>query len=84
MLETIKLSKRYNGVTALDSLDLKIEPARLGAGDYDRFPNFAFREESSGAVARRVAIGLIGLVLPALIIGRLALRALRRYPLVGY
>jgi ABC-2 type transport system permease protein len=60
-----------------------VQKARFGAGDYDRFPSFAFREEPSGAVARRVAVGFIGLLLPALIIGWLALRALRRYPLVG-
>jgi ABC-2 type transport system ATP-binding protein len=29
MLEAIKLSKRYNGATALDSLDLKIEPGEV-------------------------------------------------------
>jgi ABC-2 type transport system permease protein len=60
-----------------------VQKARFGAEDYSRFPNFAFREEPSSAVARRVAIGLIGLLLPALIIGWMALRALRRYPLVG-
>jgi ABC-2 type transport system permease protein len=60
-----------------------VRKERFGAEDYDRFPNFAFREEPSGAVAGRVAVGLIGLLLPALIIGWLSLRALRRYPLVG-
>jgi ABC-2 type transport system ATP-binding protein len=29
MLEAIKLSKSYNGMTALDSLDLKIEPGEV-------------------------------------------------------
>jgi len=58
-----------------------VQKAKFGAEDYDRFPNFAFREEPSGAVARRVAIGLIGLSLPALIIGWLGLRVLHRYRL---
>ena len=31
-----------------------VRKTQLSVGDYDRFPNFAFREESSGAVARRV------------------------------
>jgi ABC-2 type transport system ATP-binding protein len=31
MLEAIKLSKSYNGVTALDSLDLKIEPGEVSS-----------------------------------------------------
>jgi ABC-2 type transport system permease protein len=56
-----------------------VQKERLGAEDYERFPNFAFREEPSGAVVGRVAVGLIGLLLPSLIIGWLALRALRRY-----
>jgi ABC-2 type transport system permease protein len=60
-----------------------VQKARFGAEDYDRFPNFAFREEPSDAVVRRVAVGLAGLLLPAIIIGWLALRALRRYPLIG-
>jgi ABC-2 type transport system ATP-binding protein len=29
MLEAINLSKRYNGNTALESLDLKIEPGEV-------------------------------------------------------
>lgn len=60
-----------------------VQKARFGAEDYDRFPNFAFCEEPSGAVARRVAVGLVGLLLPAIIIGWLSLRTLRRYPLIG-
>jgi ABC-2 type transport system permease protein len=60
-----------------------VRKATLGADDYDRFPTFALREEPSGEVARRVSIGLIGLLLPTLVIGWLALRALRRYPLTG-
>jgi ABC-2 type transport system ATP-binding protein len=57
MLETIKLSKRYNGVTALDSLDLKIEPGEVfcllganGAGKTTTINLFLnFIEPTSGA-----------------------------------
>jgi ABC-2 type transport system permease protein len=56
-----------------------VQKATLSAGDYDRFPAFAFREEPAVAVARRVLVGLFGLFLPALLIGWLGLRALRSY-----
>jgi ABC-2 type transport system permease protein len=56
-----------------------VQKALLVAGDYDGFPTFTFREEPAGAVARRALLGLIGLLLPALLIGWLGLRALRRY-----
>lgn len=51
--------------------------------DYEGVPRFQFREEATGDVARRVIVGLFGLILPTFAIGLLALRALRRYPLVG-
>jgi ABC-2 type transport system permease protein len=60
-----------------------VQKAQLRAGDYDRFPSFTFTEERTGAVARRVMIGLLGLLVPALVIGWYGLRALRRYPLAG-
>lgn len=60
-----------------------VRKERFGAGDYDRFPNFAFHEEHSGAVAQRIIVGVFGLLAPALMIGWLGLRALRRYPLAG-
>jgi len=56
-----------------------VQKALLVAGDYDRLPAFTFREEPAGAVARRATVGLIGLLIPALLIGWLSLRALRRY-----
>jgi len=56
-----------------------VQKALIVAGDYDRFPAFMFREEPAGAVAGRAMIGLIGLLIPALLIGWLGLRALRRY-----
>ncbi len=52
-------------------------------GDYDRFPSFAFGEEPTGVVAKRVLAGLFGLLIPALVIGWLSIRALRRYQLAG-
>lgn len=58
---------------------LIIQKAMLTTGDYDRFPAFAFREEPFGAVAGRIMIGLVGLLLPAVVIGWPALRSLRRY-----
>jgi ABC-2 type transport system permease protein len=60
-----------------------VQKARFGAEDYNRFPNFAFREEPSGAVIRRIAIGLFGLLTPTLLVVWVGLRALRRYPLAG-
>jgi ABC-2 type transport system permease protein len=60
-----------------------VQKAQLQAADYDGFPTFQFYEESASAVTRRVLIGLLGIVLPALLIGWYGLRALRRYPLAG-
>jgi ABC-2 type transport system permease protein len=56
-----------------------VQKALLTASDYDRFPAFTFREEPAGAGARRAMIGLIGLLVPTLLIVWLGLRALRRY-----
>lgn len=60
-----------------------VQQVLLSADDYDRFPAFAFREEPAGAMARRVVIGLSGLLALALPLGWLGLRALRCYQLVG-
>lgn len=60
-----------------------VQKAQLQPADYDRFPTFTFREESTGAVAQRVLLGLLGLLLPGLAIGWFGLRALRRYSLAG-
>jgi ABC-2 type transport system permease protein len=56
-----------------------VQKALLTANDYDRFPAFSFREEPAGAIARRAMVGLLGLLAPALLVGWLGLRALRRY-----
>lgn len=60
-----------------------VQKAQLQATDYDGFPTFQFSEERTSAVAQRVLIGLLGLIIPALLIGWYGLRALRRYPLAG-
>jgi ABC-2 type transport system permease protein len=56
-----------------------VQKATLRPSDYDQFPAFTFREEPAGAVARRVLLGLIGLLIPTLLIGWFGLRSLRRY-----
>jgi ABC-2 type transport system permease protein len=56
-----------------------VQKALLVADDYDRFPAFTFREEPAGAVSGRALLGLIGLLIPTLLIGWLGLRSLRRY-----
>lgn len=60
-----------------------VQKVSLRADDYDRFPAFTFREEAIGTVARRIVVGLLGLLVPALLIGWLGLRALRRYQLAS-
>jgi ABC-2 type transport system permease protein len=56
-----------------------VQKALLVPGDYDSFPIFTFREEAASVVASRASLGLIGLLIPALLIGWVGLRALRRY-----
>lgn len=60
-----------------------VQKALLSTGDYDRFPSFSFWEEPLDVVANRVLGGLLGLLVPALVIGWLSLRALHRYQLAG-
>lgn len=60
-----------------------VQKVLLSASDYDRFPSFSFGEEPTGVVAKRVLAGLFGLLIPALVIGWLSIRALRRYQLAG-
>lgn len=57
------------------------EPIR--AADLDLLPAFAFQEEPTRAVAGRVAVALVGLVVPTLLVAALGRIALRRYPVVG-
>jgi ABC-2 type transport system permease protein len=53
------------------------------AADYDRIPRFTYREEPLGNVVKRVALPVTALALLTLALGRLGLRAYRRYPVVG-
>jgi ABC-2 type transport system permease protein len=56
----------------------------LGLDDYDVIPQFAFTEESSGEVGRRLAAALVGLLVPTLLSGLWAFLRLRRYsPVYG-
>lgn len=52
--------------------------AQLSPSDYDAMPRFEYREEPAGAVARRVGIGVLGLLLPAALLAAVALAGLRR------
>ncbi|HEY7089020.1 MAG TPA: DUF3526 domain-containing protein [Tepidisphaeraceae bacterium] len=51
---------------------------KLSPDSIDQLPRFQFQEESSARVARRVATGLAGLLLPAALIGLLAMKAVQR------
>jgi ABC-2 type transport system permease protein len=62
-------------------IPLVFQKVRLG--DYSRLPQFTFDDESLGAVARRVAISLAGVLIAALTIGIVAFARVRRYPVVG-
>ena len=55
----------------------------LRAGDYDLIPRFVFTEEPAGQTFARVAAGLAGIVLPALVLAAAGLRRLGRYPVDG-
>jgi ABC-2 type transport system permease protein len=51
--------------------------------DYSGIPRFVFVEEDLALVARRVAVSLAGLLVPAILIAAFALHRLARYPVVG-
>ena len=51
--------------------------------DYSAVPRFAFAEEDPATVALRVAISLVGLLVPGAVIAAFAFHRLRRYPVVG-
>jgi len=50
---------------------------------FDGVPSFVYQEETTASVARRVAFGLIGLVVPAACLAVAGLWRFRRYPIVG-
>jgi hypothetical protein len=54
---------------------------RLTPSDYQSMPRFALRDETFGEVAGRVAAALLGLLVPAGLLGTWALLGFRRYPL---
>jgi ABC-2 type transport system permease protein len=51
--------------------------------DYSGLPQFRFVDETISTVSRRVTISLVGLAVPALVIGAIAFTRIRRYPVVG-
>jgi ABC-2 type transport system permease protein len=57
--------------------------ARTPVLDYQTLPAFTYTEEATGSVGGRVALSLVGLLLPALVIAWLAIPRLRRFSVVG-
>ncbi len=55
----------------------------ITAADIDRLPIFRFQEEPVGAVAGRVAGGLLGLVLPVVFLVWIALPRFKHYPVTA-
>ncbi len=62
---------------------LIVRKVDLKAGDYAGFPIFQFTEENFMSLLQRVFIGLLGLIIPALLIGWGGFLALRRYSIGG-
>jgi ABC-2 type transport system permease protein len=58
-----------------------VQKARLDS--YRDVPRFNYDEEPYAAAIGRAAVSVLGLLLPALVIGWLGLRGLRRYPVAG-
>jgi hypothetical protein len=55
--------------------------ARTSVLDYQQLPRFVFVEESTAAVAGRVTLSVLGLLLPAIVVGWVAQRRLNRFPI---
>jgi ABC-2 type transport system permease protein len=53
--------------------------AKTQIQDFDAIPRFEYREEATGVVAARVGTALMGLVLPAVVIGAAGWHRLRRF-----
>jgi ABC-2 type transport system permease protein len=62
-------------------IPLVFQKARLL--DYSGVPRFTYVEETLRSVARRVAVSMVGLSIPALVIGVIAFTRMRQYPVVG-
>lgn len=58
--------------------------AKTVVADLDQVPRFAYREEATRVVSSRVGVTLAGLLLPAVAIGIIGLRRLRRFPVIGH
>ncbi|MEW6734996.1 MAG: hypothetical protein AB1489_27140, partial [Acidobacteriota bacterium] len=56
---------------------------KMTIADLDQIPTFKFYEEDSRSVFNRVLIGLLGIVIPTLLITWIALIKLRRYPITA-
>jgi ABC-2 type transport system permease protein len=59
------------------------QKVKLTSADYDNFPTFAFREETTRSVLLRAGAGLLGLIVPAAVIAGVGLFRLRRYEVAG-
>jgi len=57
--------------------------AKTLIADFDQVPRFGYREEATSVVSARVTVALAGLLVPALVIGAIGLRRLRRFPVVA-
>ncbi|MEZ5398381.1 MAG: DUF3526 domain-containing protein [Bryobacteraceae bacterium] len=55
----------------------------LSAGDLDTVPSFSYQPEATSAILARLTVAFAGLLLPLLLVGVPAVRALRRYPVAG-
>jgi hypothetical protein len=60
---------------------LVFQRARLN--DFSDIPRFVFTEETSAAVAGRVAVTMLGLLVPAVALTAVGLLYLRHYPVIG-
>ena len=60
---------------------LIFQKARLT--DFSGIPRFQFEDEASGEVARRTAVSLAGLMLPAVVLALIGLWIVRRYTVIA-
>lgn len=56
---------------------------KLSAADVEQFPAFGYREEDTEKVAGRLGVALLGLFVPAGLVGGAGWRWLRKYPIAG-
>jgi hypothetical protein len=55
---------------------------RTRIGSLDDVPAFTYEDERTSAMAARVGVSVLGLVLPAGVIGGIGAARLRRYPVI--